>query len=348
MELSQTQTSQLMNRFPEFELSYETISHKKVSPSYNICLAIPTGKKCFAWFTFHNNNDLCYLMDLNREKKISKASVIPTQFDRSLSLGTVVYGTFIQEENGRQWFIIEDVLFYKGISMKKSNFGERLAFLAELMMNMKQEFRDNKDVVFMLPLMWETKLIETMTEYPTTMPTDIYYPVHHIQYRSHQEIMPYLNVNINKKIGVTVPGELKKNPICQLETRQLVMDYMKPQYKFPTVFQVIADIQFDIYNLYAYGKNNQPVYYNVAYVPNYKSSVFMNGLFRNIRENKNLDYIEESEDEDDFQNTSIDKYVNIEKVLLIECVFNKKFKKWTPVRIADPREKIVHISKLIK
>jgi hypothetical protein len=74
----------------------------------------------------------------------------------------------------------------------------------------------------------------------------------------------------------------------------------------------------------------------------------MNGLFRNIRENKNLDYIEESDDEEDFQNTSIDKYVNIEKVLLIECVFNKKFKKWTPVRIADPKSKIVHISKLIK
>jgi hypothetical protein len=337
-----------MNRFPEFELSYETISHKKVSLSYNICLAIPTGKKCFAWFTYHNNNDLCYLMELNREKKVSKASVITSQFDRSLSLGTVVYGTFIQEENGHQWFIIEDVLFYKGISMKKCNFGERLAFLAELMMNLKQEFRDKKDVVFMLPLMWETKLNETMTEYPTTMPSDIYYPVHHIQYRSHQEIMPYLNVNINKKIGGTVSDELKKNPISQIETKQLVMDFMKPQYKFPTVFQVIADIEFDIYKLYAFGKNNQPVYYNLAYVPNYKSSVFMNGLFRNIRENKNIDYIEESEDEEDFQNTSIDKYVNIEKVLLIECVFNKKFKKWTPVRIADSREKIVHISKLIK
>ena len=51
MELSQNQISQLMNRFPEFELSYETISHKKVSPLYNICLAIPTGKKCFTWFT---------------------------------------------------------------------------------------------------------------------------------------------------------------------------------------------------------------------------------------------------------------------------------------------------------
>jgi hypothetical protein len=73
MELSQNQTTHLMKRFPEFELSYETISHKKVSPNYDICMAIPTGKKCFAWFTYHNDNDVCYLLDLNREKKITKS-----------------------------------------------------------------------------------------------------------------------------------------------------------------------------------------------------------------------------------------------------------------------------------
>jgi hypothetical protein len=73
----------------------------------------------------------------------------------------------------------------------------------------------------------------------------------------------------------------------------------------------------------------------------------MNGLFRNIRENKNLDYIEESDDEEDFQNMNIDKYVEIEKVLLMECVFNRKFKRWTPVRVVDSKSKIIHISNLI-
>jgi hypothetical protein len=373
MELSQNQTSHLMKRFPEFELSYETISHKKVSPLYNICLAIPTGKKCFAWFTFHQDQDICYFMDLNREKKVSKVGVMPTLFDRSLSLGTIVYGTFIKEENssgkeenssgkeenssgkeekssgkeesGCQWFVIEDILFYKGVNMKKSNFGERLAFLAEFMTNIKQEFRNTKDTVFVLPVIWEAQLNETMEEYPTTMPTDIYYPVHHLQYRSHQEVMPYLNVNINKKITSVIT---KKNMSISFETPQVVMDFTKPQYKYPTVFQVMADIQFDIYHLFAYGKDSQPVYYNLAYIPNYKSSVFMNGLFRNIRENKNLDYIEESDDEEDFQNMNIDKYVHIEKVLLMECVFNRKFKRWTPTRVVNPKEKIIHVGKLIK
>jgi hypothetical protein len=201
--------------------------------------------------------------------------------------------------------------------------------------------------VFVLPSIWQVELNDTMSEYPIYVPTDIYYPVHHIQYRSSKEIMPYLNVNINKKINNTVVlNEPKKNPIYNFGNVVPHMDFMKPQYKYPTIFQVIADIQFDIYHLFAYGKNNEPVYYNIAYIPNYKTSVFMNGLFRNIRENKNLDYIEESEDEDDFQNMDIDKHVNIEKVLLMECIFHKKFKKWTPTRVVSPREKIVHIGKL--
>jgi hypothetical protein len=287
------------------------------------------------------------LLDLNREKKITKSSVIPTPFDSSLSLGSIVYGTFIQEENGCQWFVVEDIFFYKGISMKKCNLCEKLAFLAEFMNNIKQEFRNQKDIVFVLPIIWQVELNDTMSEYPITMPSDIYYQVHHIQYRSYQEIVPYLNVNTNKKLNNTViTNEPKKNPIYDYGNVAHHMDFMKPQYKYPTVFQVIADIQYDIYHLFAYGKNNEPVYYNIAYIPNYKTSVFMNGLFRNIRENKNLDYIEESEDEEDFQNMDIHKHVNIEKVLLMECVFNKKFKRWTPTRVVSPKEKIVHIGKL--
>ena len=72
----------------------------------------------------------------------------------------------------------------------------------------------------------------------------------------------------------------------------------------------------------------------------------MNGLFRKIRENKNIDYIEESDDEEDFQNLNEDKYVDLNKVLLIECVFNKKFKRWTPVRVVDKQSKIAHIGQL--
>jgi hypothetical protein len=354
MELSDTQLSQLMKRFPEFELSYETISHKKVSPQYNVCLAIPTGKKCFAWYTFHEDKDVCYVFDLNREKKISKSTMVNTLFDRSLALGTIVYGTFIKEEStNHQWFIVEDILFYKGIPMKKTCFEDKLHFLEQYMENIQQSFPTPEHIVFILPIMWEVSLTEQMVEYPPIIPENIsptiYYQVHHIQYRSGGDIMPYLNVNIGRKLNmVSIPSEPKKRTSHQFDTMYLNMDYSKPQYKYPTVFQVTADIQFDIYHLFAYGKNNKPVYYNTAYIPNYKSSVFMNGLFRNIRENKNLDYIEESDDEEDFQNMAEDKYVNIDKVLVMEFKFNSKFKRWTPVKVVDKNSKIVHVNKLVR
>jgi len=351
MELSQTQLASLLKRFPEFELSYETISHKKVSSKYDLCFAIPTGKKCFAWFTFHQDKDVCYLLDLNREKKIIRGTQITTTFDYSLSLGTIVYGTYIHEETtNKRWFAIEDIYYYKGIPIKKTNFNDKLDFFGELMINVEQNFNCKEEVVMVLPIIWQTELKDSMSEYPATIPesvnSTIYYPVHHIQYRSSTDVVPYLNVNISRKINLTSTDSKKKTH--QFETTHFAMDYMKPQYKYPTVFQVAADIQFDIYHLFVYGKNNTPVYFDVAYIPNYKTSVFMNGLFRNIRENKNIDYIEESDDEEDFQNMKEDKYVDVEKILLIECVFHFKFKRWIPIKVVDNRSKIVHITKLIR
>ena len=61
----------------------------------------------------------------------------------------------------------------------------------------------------------------------------------------------------------------------------------------------------------------------------------MNSLFRNIKENRNLDSMEESDDEDDFQDTRIDKHVDLNKKILIECIFNSKFKSWVPVRMVE-------------
>ena len=71
----------------------------------------------------------------------------------------------------------------------------------------------------------------------------------------------------------------------------------------------------------------------------------MNKIFRKIKENDNLDYIEESDDEDDFQNIEQDKYVDMNKEVQMECTFNYKFKRWIPNKIVYNR-KIIHISQL--
>jgi hypothetical protein len=94
--------------------------------------------------------------------------------------------------------------------------------------------------------------------------------------------------------------------------------------------------------------NGKPTYYGVAGIPNYKTSVFMNSLFRKIKENINLDYIEESDDEAEFEDMTEDKFVDIQKVLLMECTFHMKFKKWVPMRIVENTSHYIHIGKLIR
>ena len=80
--------------------------------------------------------------------------------------------------------------------------------------------------------------------------------------------------------------------------------------------------------------NNKLEKYNDAFIPTYKLSVYMNSLFRNIRENNDLDFIEESDDED-FENVSLDKYVNLNKEYKMKCVYNNKYKLWTPLNISE-------------
>ena len=47
---SDDEVASILSEFPKFELSYETMSHKKVF-NHDVILAIPEGKKCLVWFT---------------------------------------------------------------------------------------------------------------------------------------------------------------------------------------------------------------------------------------------------------------------------------------------------------
>lgn len=60
----------------------------------------------------------------------------------------------------------------------------------------------------------------------------------------------------------------------------------------------------------------------------------MNKLFRCIRENNDIDLIEESEDEDTFEDIAADKFI-LGKTHNVKCVYNKKYKKWEPIQITN-------------
>jgi len=356
-----SETSALLQRFPNFELSYETISHKKVSSNYQIALAIPHGKKYYAWFSYYKKQNVIYWMELNKEKKIIKINMTISDIDCVYSHDTILYGVLlIQDESVTTEqnfiFLIEDIIFYKGFTMKNLTFGEKLPWIYDFL---KKNEYSNIIKLFALPSFWTVDIekIDNCAILPDSQ-KQLPYVVHHIQYRSLIDMVPFVNYplkvfnvktssNINTNINARVMGSASARPsTIRIENELFRPDFSKPQYKFRTIFQVCADIQYDIYHLYVYGKNKTLIYYNVAYIPNYKTSVFMNSLFRDIKENNNLDYIEESEDENEFENVAEDKYVNLQKVLFMECKFQPKFKRWIPLHIVNPPCKIVHTSQL--
>ena len=61
----------------------------------------------------------------------------------------------------------------------------------------------------------------------------------------------------------------------------------------------------------------------------------MNKLFRNIKENNNLDALEESDDEAEFENDREDKFVFLDRAFKMVCQYNYKFKRWMPLSLAN-------------
>ena len=100
------------------------------------------------------------------------------------------------------------------------------------------------------------------------------------------------------------------------------------------VFFIKPDLQNDIYYLYQSSTTNfEIISKEIAHIPDYKTSVLMNTLFRNIKENSNLDSLEESDEEEEFENIQIDKFVDLNKIIKMRCIFNYKFKKWVPFSV---------------
>ena len=104
--------------------------------------------------------------------------------------------------------------------------------------------------------------------------------------------------------------------------------------KRDVIFSVSAEIEPDIYNLHCIEKYSKQVHYGIAAVQSYKTSILLNSIFRNIRENNNLDLLEESEDEDDFENISKEKFVDVTKSIKMRCIYRHRCRKWEPVSVA--------------
>ena len=342
--------AKLLQQFPKIKFSYELKSYKKVSTSNiniqdhndsnNVFFMIPKGRKYFVWF----KNGECLFLELDNDKQV--VNVTSKKPSRIFPNDTILYGTHFYYRASansnhvvtvQYYFTIENIHYYNGVNLDATQtvFEKcKSLHLAFTTANLEKTFQ----VDIGLPH------IDTCLERISAVKP--FYQVYCIQKkRSNDTNNQYQNIHFNvlpimQKMDAQQPTPRPStaeklndsNNTNNNNTNNTNNTNYNKKYK---IFIVSADIQNDIYNLvdpndlsnYDYTISNKLI----ASIPDYKTSVFMNALFRNIKENRSLDALEESDDEDEFENTNIDKFVDLTKKIKMKCIFNYKFKKWTPI-----------------
>lgn len=292
----------LLKKFPRIELSYEKKNHKKVHPTTknDLYLIIPKGKKHFLWFKTFKNSHTCFLLTLNYKKNsITDIIIKNVCFNPILCSGdgTILYGTsFFQ--NDYSFFYIENIFYYKNFELYNHTQYKKFVILNTIFNNyIKQIIYTKNDLIVGMPIVHSN--YNTIMEYTNNSSFDIY--------------------SIQRR-------HLFKH--CAFYNTPFVS-----QKKFYANFLVKPTIDTDIYHLYYY-KNKKLEFYQTAYISDYTTSSFMNSLFRNIIENTNLDKIEESDDEDEFENTDPAQFTSLDTSYIFKCKYLRQFKMWEPLEIS--------------
>jgi len=305
--LSDNEKQQLLRRIPKVELSYDKILHNKVQS--DIYMIIPKGPKAFMWITYIQGKNACIIAELGYNKCIKKIDIYNMCFDDELAIGncgTLIFGTIVNV-NKNAYFSCENLHYFKNNCVTKNTLNEKIV-LFKLMFSLyvKQITYGNKFIIPCLPIYKQT--YEQANDDIKTLP----YSVYGIQCHTLNER--------NRTLGIHT---------------------IKEQFIPEGIFIVKANIDADIYDLYCFDINEKDVPHGHAMIPNYKSSVMMNKLFRNIKENFNLDLLEESDEEEEFENTSLDKFVNLKKSITMKCVYMPRFRKWQPVEVIHGKTRLI-------
>ena len=371
--LSHHEQEMLIKSFPsEIKFSYEKSTHKKVLS--DLYVIIPKGRKYFVWFTHHDRKNICLFLEIcNRTHNILNIFYRHVSFHDVLSYGTIFYGTLFRQRvsiDETDIFSVENIYYYKGENIQDYDYESKLRIIKDifdtkLRYNMRFQFHvSQKNVVFGIPV------IATSFDEAVQVAGKLPYAVYSIQYRYLKNHEGPRQPSIGNMIEYYLFGggerserserserndntekievhEIKKAPDYTPPSKLLTNTNTKTTHNTNTntntrVFYIKPDLQNDIYYLYdtkvftlSSLATSSIISKNIAHIPDYKTSVLMNKLFRNIKENRNLDALEESDDEEEFENIQIDKFVDLNKVLKMRCNFNYKFQAWVPIQVVE-------------
>jgi len=354
-----------LTAIPGMKISYEINGYKKVSGDY--FYVIPKGKKCIVWFTTYKMKPTALFFELD-PRDHSKVNFItiraphPQCCDAELhagEYGTVCYGTlFIHEMH--QFFTIENIHVYKNVPVDSLSVDKKYTLIVSMFEShglgrsaidvaAAATVPDVADIPSTPQVAQQPKLSGLAriwfglpikcTSYAEALRISTGYAVYAIQarfgnqtdnkyYQNSQNSQNSQNqFPLHSKSQTLQPSQISST--CS-STGATALHRPQQASQGQRTFMLRADRQADLYSLICPVSGCvEPEY---AHVGDYKTSVYMNSVFRRMKENSRLDAIEESDDESEFQNSDPDKHVNLEKTVLMLCSFNYRFKRWIPLK----------------
>ena len=314
----------IQNRLPILKLCYEKFLHNKVSADEY--MAIPVGKRALVWFTYEGDQHICLVLYLDSDNKITTYKKMVTCFSSDLVIGkgTILYGIMFNQHNqnnnmcGINNFAIINIHYLEGINVYNIKYREKIEVFSTFFKKISQNLINKESLLIGLPV-----ISNNYNELTDIIPT-LNYKIHSVKPVN----LNLYNLNLNFKLNNNNRHNNKSNNNNKINNNKINNNKSNNNV---CVLNVNASIEPDIYIL---GDIDNKIE-RVAYIPNYTTSVMMNKLFRNIKENDNLDLLEESDSESEFENIEEDKFVYLSKTIKMMCIFNYKFKKWIPVKISD-------------
>jgi hypothetical protein len=272
--------------------------------------------------------------------------------------GTILYGTCLTEKGGiKKRFSVENVHYLCGA---KQIGGGMERFIAFFDAYNKQKCKPDAPLQFFMPIM-HTSFNDALKDAQQITSYEVFCIQHRFLQRSCTEYKNLLlhlaeqpqQLQPSTQSQPSTHSSMQLQPTVTAQSRthsqsffprqanviqtqnQTQNQTQKPQGPMRT-FVVRPDAQNDIYYVLHNADDAITDATMIAHIPNYKTSVMMNSIFRNIKENRNLDALEESDDEEEFVDADKNKnrFVDLSKCVRMTCMFNHRFKRWQPCACA--------------
>jgi hypothetical protein len=339
------------------EIYYETSVHKKFLA--DVYAVIPKGRKCVLWF----KQNQCWMFQIARRPytppntnstnspfihgtvQYEEARTIHMPFTNAAwyaGQGTMIYGTcvFEKRKDVQKRFSVENVIWLCG--EKQPNNGSLGRFSA--FFDAYSQERAKHHFQLHMPIM-HSAFNDAVRDAIKITSYEVFCIQHRFLNRPCIEFKNLAMSHIDTPCVADNPQFFPKQAntpsvattsvvasvattSATTATRVATAVASVAQYRTQTrTFVIAPDTQNDIY--YVLRSSDEPITANtmIAHIPNYKTSVMMNAMFRNIKENRNLDALEESDEEDE----ALIPLVDVNKRVRMSCTFSARFKRWQPV-----------------